>query len=800
MFVTYLHRNWTFAQTDLVGKEIGTTKVEWLPAQVPGHVHLDLQAAGVIGDPFYRLNEIGVQWVDRADWSYQTTFDWTAIPDYGKRVLRFEGLDTVCSLFLNGEKVAEHDNMHVPLEVDVTDKLKEGENHLRIDFQSAVNVGEARMAAYKEEKGYGVIDRLLERSFVRKVQCMFGWDWGPRLVSAGVWKPVQLLEYAERIDDVHVTQTHHEDGTVTLHFKSTAEGEGTIRHLLFGPDGEEVGIIEGDGDLKVTQPNLWWPNGMGEQPLYELYSTLGDATLDQRIGLTEIQLLREKDTFGESFEFAVNGIKIWARGANWIPDHSFPSTITRARLREQLQRAIDQGMNMLRVWGGGMYESDDFYSLCDELGIMVWQDFLFGCAYYPDDGIWPEAVRIEAESNVRRIRNHPSLALWCGNNENHQMWHDKWGGADKSPDRYLGEHLYHEVLPDVVRRLDPSTPYIASSPIGGDNPNIGGIGDQHCWDVWHGRGDWKYYADSTARFSSEYGFASSCSTNLWKRTISKSDWSSTSPVVRWHDKTAKGTETFHNYVRLHYPDWKSLEDWVYYSQLNQRDAMRFAIEHYRRSEFCKGSLIWQLNDCWPVQSWALLDSEGTYKAAAYELRRLYDDVLVGIHRDKEIVQVWVCNDGLDPVLGYVALEAFSTVTGDMVKDWEPVEISLNPGDRKMVLEANVAGLSNSETLVHASLDQLWNAWRLLGEPKDTRFAKANLTVSTAQDGFLVVEADAPAVDVFFYSEDPALRFQDNFLTFETAGTETVRYRGPVAGLRARSLAGEHPISITRSPL
>jgi len=265
MFVTYLHRNWTFAQTDLVGKEIGTTKVEWLPAQVPGHVHLDLQAAGVIGDPFYRLNEIGVQWVDRADWSYQTTFDWTAIPDYGKRVLRFEGLDTVCSVFLNGEKVAEHDNMHVPLEVDVTDKLKEGENHLRIDFQSAVNVGEARMAAYKEEKGYGVIDRLLERSFVRKVQCMFGWDWGPRLVSAGVWKPVQLLEYAERIDDVHVTQTHHEDGTVTLHFKSTAEGEGTIRHLLFGPDGQGVGIIEGEGDPKVPQPNLWGPHGGGRR-------------------------------------------------------------------------------------------------------------------------------------------------------------------------------------------------------------------------------------------------------------------------------------------------------------------------------------------------------------------------------------------------------------------------------------------------------------------------------------------------------------------------------------------------------
>jgi beta-mannosidase len=834
---TYLHADWEFAQTHLIGKNVGFSKTEWLPAQVPGHVHLDLMAAGIIPDPHVRMNEYGCQWVDETDWSYRTTFEWTATPELPRRVLRFEGLDTICEIFLNGDKVAEHDNMFVALEVDVTDLLKEGDNALEVRFQSAARVGRERHEAYFEAQGLPMdTEKFEERSFVRKAQYMYGWDWGPRLVSCGIWRPVTLLEFAARITDVYVSQTHRENGIVEFKIQSEIEGEGQIVHRLDGVD-----TMVGDGTFVLHRPALWSP----EAPItMELVSALMPADADlnlfqdseeededeleetrflqtvamgrdaedvkvQQIGAVQIRLLREADPYGESFEFEVNGNKLWARGSNWIPDHSFPSVVDRARLRDRLEKALDMGHNMLRIWGGGLYETDEFYELCDELGILVWQDFPFACAYYPDSEAEQKVIEQEAAANIKRLRNHPSLALWCGNNENHEMHFNRWGNAEKHPKHFYGCNLYEGTLPEVLKGLDPAHDYIPSSPIGTPpdekvvdqkrrGPNADHYGDQHNWDVWHGRGDWRHYTESKGRFSSEYGFASAASLACWDKVLNEEDWEPHSAAVRWHDKTGKGDDVFHGFVELHYPKSETMEDWVYYSQLNQRDALRHGVEHYRRSEFARGSLIWQLNDCWPTQSWAILDYDGTYKALGYELRRLYADVLVSIVRENETVKVHLANDGVTPVGGFVTLQAYSTLTGELLSEYE-AEAEVGIDERGVFLEGSVAGLAVPETLLVATFEDA-ETWQLVGEPKATRFSTPSpIVASTWEEGLLYLKFDGPVVDLLLSSDGDTAPFLDNFIT-TADGYAAVRVAKKIERLEARSLAGYHPVRLTRSPL
>ncbi len=859
---SFLHSGWEFVQSDLEGKKLGYSLAEWLPAQVPGHVHVDLMANGVIADPHSAMHEMGCQWVDQENWSYRTTFDWTADALLPTRVLRFEGLDTVCTVLLNGKPIAHSNNMFVGLEVDVTHELQEGTNEVRVDFESAVKVGEHRQSEYYAAEGIAS-DTLWwpERTFVRKAQYMSGWDWGPRLVSCGIWRPVSLVEYSARIQNVHVAQTRHEDGSVTVNVTSEIDGGAIALHEIFGIMGDGVRWMV-DGSFDVKNPPAWepanlsrvspeaWPHGGNSLAVVRTHLvTAADAQLildqavkladeagqlsafvgfdsfgvnsfdelDTRFGFSEIRLLREPDQFGESFEFIINGKKVWARGANWIPDHSFPSQVTRQRYREQLQRAVDLGMNMLRIWGGGLYETDEFYDLCDELGIMVWQDFMFACGYYPDDEATQKEIAIEAATNIKRLRNHACLALWCGNNENSEMHFNGWGDKTKHPSRYYGENHYNGVLPKAVNEFDPGRSYIYTSPIGDDGsanpqdekrrgPNSDGFGDQHNWDVWHGRGDWRFYTDSKGRFSSEYGFGSSCSLQVWEQKIGLpgntpfAEETAAHKIIRWHDKTQKGFDTFVGYTKLHYPDPKTLADWVYYSQLNQRDALRHGLEHYRRSEFCRGSLIWQMNDCWPVQSWAFVDSEGNYKALAYELRRLHADELLSMVRAGDTVQVWAVNDSEADAEGDLVIEAFDTVTGALVRKDGLEAVILKANGRRLIHTFSVAGLPVPQTIVSASWREA-TAWQLLAEPKQVRLPEpAPLLISTAEDGVLVVQSRVPVIDLVFTDAGSTKPFDDNVFTVTEAGTFVVPLVSNPSKIEARSLAGTHEVRLTRSPL
>jgi len=785
----------------------GYSKLEWFEARVPGHVHRDLLQSGIIADPFANLHELGVRWVDDEDWVYRTEFEFSKDPERPHVRLRFGGLDTVASVYLNGERVGEHDNMFVEVEFDVARALANGRNTLEVRFESASRVGRERRARYFEREG--LPDSTLhfeERAFVRKAQYMFGWDWGPRLVSAGICGRVELLQYSARLGHVHVTQHHLADGSVELEFASEHEGQGTAVHWVEGLPGQFR-----DGErVRIAEPQLWWPRGFGAQHLYGVTSVLvrnpegsraelGEAALDQRhtrIGLRRIALVREADRFGESFEFECNGRRVYCVGANWIPDSSYPAAVSREQVRAQITRATDLNMNMLRVWGGGLYESEDFYDACDELGVLVWQDFPFACCFYPDGPEAQQALREEASAAVRRLRHRPSLAIWCGNNENLMMFQDKWTDATRHPPRYYGEALYERVLPEVLAALDPERPYIATSPWGGERANGGGVGDQHYWDAWHGRGDWKYYEDSTARFCSEFGFAAAPGPKALRRMAPDAESVRKLPLrdlrARWHDKTRKGYETFIQYVELHYPASHTLEDWSYFSQLNQRDALRHAIEHYRRSEFCKGSLVWQLNDCWPVQSWAVIDSEFELKAAAYELRRLYAPALVSLEKLADRVRAWVVLDNAAaPVDAELTLSARSLVDGSLLaRKLVPVQIAV--GERRVILEMETSGFDATSTLVIAELAGA-STFRLLAEPKQTRFATPELTASV-EGNELSIQSDLPVVDLYLWDAEAELSLSDNFVTL--AGGDARRrigFRGTPRRLCARSLAGRHPL-------
>jgi beta-mannosidase len=795
-----LTSGWRFRELNPRGGS-EASDLPWLPAQVPGHVHLDLLRAGVIQDPFTRMAERSCAWVDETDWVYETEFE-VDDPAPPHAYLLFHGLDTIAEIFLNEEPLGHTDNMFIPHEFPVSGRLKPGLNSLRVIFRSALRVGRERQQAWADSGNDTLAPHWFvwgARSFVRKAQYMYGWDWGPELVSCGIWRPVELVTVpVARILDwkydvefvggthaspekalVHVAavveRSPEDDEEVTLLASLWAETEAGFRPTF--KTAGTVEVLERQNrssvtiSLSVDAPVRWWPAGhdpagQGVTPaLYyvrlELKTNGGtvDCLEDATIGLRTVELVREEDedSRGESFKFRVNGVDIFAKGANWIPCDSFPGRIEQEWERDAwtkddrigivLTQARDAGFNMLRVWGGGLYESEHFYRWCDLLGILVWQDFPYGCAYYPDAGDYAEAARKEATAAVRHIRNHPSLALWCGNNENHMMYNSAWEGKESRAPRYLGERIYHEILPEVVAAEDPKTPYWPSSPYGGENPNSPDVGDRHDWDVWHGVGDWVHYVEDDSRFVSEFGFAASCGMKAWDRCLAPGDRWPASPAVRWHDRTRKGYDTYLDFIRLHFPDPQTLEDLVYYSQLNQAEAMKCGVEHWRRRKGrCWGTLIWQLNDCWPAQSWSLIDSELEPKAAYYAAKRFYAPVLLSLVRNGDDVEARLTSDLPEHIQGDVTV-SIESLDGDLLTS-ETLEAYVEAIGTANVGSISVASVKAHarDVYVYARFEPYWELpvkevenFHFLAEPKDLRLADAGLAwdVSETDDAFVI---------------------------------------------------------------
>jgi len=648
-----------------------------LDGRVPGCVHLDLQAADRLPEFWWRDAEREIHWVAARDWHYRRDFALDAeLAEADELELRCEGLDTLATLRINEQELLHADNMFRCWRIDPRHALRDGTNRIDIHFASplpAMRAGEHRqhMAAWNifDERYQGA-------SWIRKMPCSFGWDWGPMAPSCGIWRRIALRGWTRaRLSDVHPRQRHHVDGSVDLRVAASARHLGGYHgklHLraVLERDGTVVAEAEqqlaGEAQdllLHVAEPELWWPNGLGAQPLYDLRVELRDDDGElrdhwqRRIGLRRIELLREDDEWGQSFAFAVNGLRFFAQGANWIPADSFPARVSEAHYRHLLESARDAHMNMIRCWGGGIYEQDVFYELCDELGLLVWQDFMFACATYPSfEAGFLDSVREEAIDNVRRLRHHPCLALWCGNNELEQgLVGDEWTAHQMSWSDYAA--LFDELLPAVVAEHDPDTSYWPSSghtpPAVGDRrkANDPRYGDAHCWDVWHGGKPIEHQRTWLHRFMSEFGFQSYPELRTVAGFTAPEDRNLTSYVMDFHQRSVgRGNKTIFAYLL----DWfrvpKDFEQQLWCSQLLQGLCVQQAVEHTRRrQERMEGILYWQLNDIWPAPTWSSIDVHGRWKALQHIVRRAFAPLMVAGFEDHSTgsVAVFASNVGSD---------------------------------------------------------------------------------------------------------------------------------------------------------
>ncbi|MEV0847369.1 glycoside hydrolase family 2 protein [Streptomyces sp. NPDC049954] len=630
-----------------------------VPATVPGTVHTDLMAAGVIPDPYLDRNEEALAWIGESDFVYETTFE-AAAGDEERIDLVAQGLDTVATVTLNGTVVGRTKNQHRGYRFDVREALREGENRLSVRFDSALAFARA---AEKRIGARPYVGNSLPYNAVRKMACNFGWDWGPVLVTAGIWQPIALERWsAARIASVVPQVTVDADGTgrvavrVTLERTSTSRVEVTAR--LTGPGGTDLTAVVPAGettvdlDLSVPDAALWWPVGHGEQPLYDLRVSVADGTaaLDEwhrSIGFRTVELLMEPDEFGTSFRFRVNGEILWIKGANWIPDDCFLPRITARDYADGVRDTVEAGMNMLRIWGGGIYESDLLYEECDRAGVMVWQDFLFACASYSEEPeLWDE-VEAEVRENVARLAPHPSLVMWNGSNENIEGYYE-WGWKDALGEGVSwGRGYYDELLPSVLAEIDPTRPYAPSSPYSPTdyaNPRDPDHGSVHSWEVWN-RQDYTEYGKDIPRFVAEFGFQGPPAMSTLTAAVHDEPLAPDSPGVLAHQKAEDGNGKLARGYAPHLPEPVSFDDWHFTTQLNQALAIRYGVEHFRsHAPRTSGSIIWQLNDCWPVTSWAAVDSARRRKPLWYALRALNAERLLTVQPREEGTALVVSND------------------------------------------------------------------------------------------------------------------------------------------------------------
>ena len=649
-----------------------------VPATVPGCVHLDLLAAGLIPDPYLDENEAALTWIGRVDWRYDCSFDWDGAADGDRVDLVARGLDTVATVELNGEVVARTANMHRSYRFPVAGLLRRGRNELAVTFAAGLT------AAERASESLGPLPHVNAHPFnaLRKMACNFGWDWGPDLVTAGIWRPLLLETWAAaRIAAVRpLVDVDRTTGLLRVHVdvqRADDTGPLLVRVEVTGA-AVEVGVENDESsvlvELSVPDVDLWWPHGYGEQALYPVSVTVSGSAgvLDGwsgRVGFRTVTLDTAPDEHGTPFRLVVNGVPVFARGVNWIPDDCFPSRVTRARYVERLGQAHDSNVNLVRVWGGGIYESDDFYDACDDLGLLVWQDFLFACAAYAEEQPLRGEVVAEAREAVTRLSPHPSLALWNGCNEN--IWgHADWGWKPAIGERTWGWGYYTDVLPSIVAELDPTRPYSPGSPYSfrtDRHPNDPAHGTTHIWDVWN-TADYTVYRRYVPRFAAEFGFQGPPAWATLTRAVHDDPLTPESPGMLAHQKAEDGNTKLARGLRTHLPVPvpESFDDWHWATSLNQARAVAFGVEHFRSwSPVCMGAVVWQLNDCWPVTSWAAVDGAGRRKPLWYALRRSLRDRLLTVQPRGDGLALVAVNDSPAPWRGAVRVHRRS-FTGSLL--------------------------------------------------------------------------------------------------------------------------------------
>ena len=762
-----LHEGWTLRAVG--GPVPDPVAGATVPAQVPGSAHTDLLTAGLIPDPYLGTNEADLVWAHRTDWRYETTVAAPAAAEDERVDLVFQGLDTVATVELGGVEVLSTANQHRSYRVDVREHLADGGTTLAVTFRSALEHAEGVEAAL------GRRDHVYPHPFnmVRKMACSFGWDWGPDLQTAGIWRPVALERWrTARLAQVRPLVTVLDgtegadggaSGRVTVHVDVERSGLGddavdlTLRAVVGGPAAgpgggasAEVTVPAGATTavvvVDVPDVALWWPRGYGDQPLYDLHVELAGPAgtlgrVERRIGFRTVELDTSPDEHGTRFTVVVNGRPVFVKGANWIPDDHFLTRVDRARYARRIGQAVDANLNLLRIWGGGIYEDEAFYAECDERGVLVWQDFLFACASYPEEEPLRGEVEAEARENVVRLMTHASLVLWNGANENLWGFVD-WGWPAQLEGRTWGHGYYTELLPGIVAELDPTRPYSVNSPyspgssLEEKHPNDPDHGSHHEWDCWNRR-DYVHYSDDVPRFCSEFGWQGPATWATLTRAVPAEALHQESAAFLLHQKAEDGNGKLNRGLEPHLPVPEDFEDWHWATSLNQARAVRYAVEHYRSWwPRTAGSIVWQLNDCWPVTSWAAVDGDERPKPLWYALRDAYADRLVTIQpRDGALAAV-VVND--TDVTGPTTVRSHRlTLTGEVLASHEVVVDVAARSAVAVPLPADVTtpGDATGEVLVVDAGAAAGRGVHLFAEDKDVAYEAAPFAATArAVDG------------------------------------------------------------------
>ncbi|MEO3874391.1 glycoside hydrolase family 2 protein [Nonomuraea sp. B12E4] len=721
-----------------------------IPARVPGSVHTDLLAAGLIDDPYQDDNETRLGWIGRTDWVYETTFDWQD-DGHERADLVCAGLDTIAVASVNGQEVGRTANMHRTYRFEVRGLLRAGANTLRVAFRAPYAYAEEQRELHGERPG--PYDEPYP--FIRKMACNFGWDWGPTLVTSGIWRDIGLHSWSGarlaevrplvRGDgvDVHVRVERTGDAPVTV----TADVAG-VRAETKLEQGESTAVVR----LDVPDAERWWPRGYGGQRLYALTVHAGGDRWQREIGFRTIEL------DPDAFRLIVNGRPVFVRGYNWIPDHCFPAMITPERLAERFGQATAGGANALRVWGGGLYESEDFYTLADRLGLLIWQDFPFACSAYPEEEPFRTEVEAEARDNVARLAGHPSLALWCGNNENIEG-HQHWDWRAPLGGRSWGAAFYYDLLPGVVAELDPTRPYWPGTPYSGApdrdvrDPSTGTV---HLWDVWN-REDYTRYADHKPRFVAEFGFQGPPAYATLR--AASSDEPPTPDTS--HQKADDGEAKLLRGLGAHLPRPETFDDWHYYTQLNQARAMAFGVERFRSlMPYCMGTIVWQLNDCWPVTSWSAVDGAGRRKPLWYALRRAFADRLI-TRQDGAVVLV---NDTDEEWAGTLGLSLRDLSGRVLAANDEPVTV---PARATLRIDPDQARQPDA-ALLTAELDGQRALFALAEDPELAYPPAAYAAAVEPEEGGLAVTVTATTIlrELALFPDrlDPAASVDEQLVT------------------------------------
>jgi len=787
-----LHDNWKLSIGNSSSKNIANIK-----AQVPGCVHTDLMKNDLIDDPFYSMNELDVKWVAEEDWVYETTINIALNRNpYSRNQLVFEGLDTVAEIYLDDSLIGNTNNMFVSHRIDFPLDIQDGNHILKIVFYSPMKAMNERV------KKWGRVRSSLDddRGWVRKAQYSYGWDWGPSLPTSGIWRPV----YFQKWDTGRISWFNYDfkhDGKIGLLDISVAytteiEKELKVSGIISLDDVElkaESTICKSHGgnetlvhlQYKIENPKLWWPHDLGEPNLYKLQLDLTNDheiihSINDKIGLREVKLIEEKDEVGRSFKFRINGRDTFAKGANWIPTDSFIPRSEEDRYYKQISLAKTANMNMLRVWGGGIYEDDAFYRAADELGLMVWQDFPYACAFYPDTPEFLIEVREESRKAVNQISKHPSIVFWCGNNEIERDSKDFQRNWDT---RYQGETIWKQIIPTVIKEEFPSAIYRQSSPDGPDGPNSPYSGDRHVWNVWSGWQEEEGYIGETGRFISEFGFQSPPDPKTIKDVLPDGSQWPQSKEFEWHNKQINGPERLFRFMAGKYRITEDFDDFIRKSQAVQASALETALEHWRRLRpVMMGSLIWQLNDCWPVSSWSLIDYTLRPKASFYHVKRAFQPKLLTLIKNADKLEIWCVNESNDVWEDEISVKRIST-DGEVSKS---VKMSLRVEvDQSILLETLAINEwiedQYKDVLVFESkgtseyhIRKMWYS----NPEKHMKFVKPEIDLKPeCKNGMkgVSVSSKGVAVSIWLYDKNiPDVFFEDNALNLLPGETRWIR--------------------------